>query len=72
MYSKKLFGPKFLVLDETLLFRKFENVDSKYSDWFLKLKTRNTQNFEFLKNLASLISSKTMDFSNFYLKVLNK
>ena len=72
MYSKKLFGPKFLVLDETLLFRKFENVDSKYSDWFLKLKTRNTQNFEFLKNLASLISSKTMDFSNFYLKGLNK
>lgn len=72
MYSKKLFGPKFLVLDEILLFRKFENVDSKYSDWFLKLKTRNTQNFEFLKNLASLISSKTMDFSNFYLKVLNK
>lgn len=54
MYSKKLFGPKFLVLDETLLFRKFENVDSKYSDWFLKLKTRNTQNFEFFEKFGGV------------------
>ena len=56
MYSKKLFGPKFLVLDEILLFRKFENVDSKYSDWFLKLKTRNTQNFEFFENFGGVDS----------------
>lgn len=56
MYSKKLFGPKFLVLDETLLFRKFENVDLKYSDCFLKLKTRNTQNFEFFENFGGVDS----------------